>query len=198
MSFLPHHNNMELAIFRLEDVCVRIQDEMEGFLQTAALEKSAEIEAIFRWLNKRRIKIALLSDYNRADTEILLQRLGWRVGEAENIMLVLTDQLTNSDPVRCVLDLVGLKDGAAVFSVFDTPRLLHLADANRLKLNLGITNGSCSYVALAGAPHHALLDKLIQLPDFLLRHLYPASEVPMSRKSLFSGGFFFPLRSFFW
>lgn len=198
MSFPSDQMPLELAIFRLEDVCVHIQDGMEAFLPTAGLQKTAEIEAVFRWLHKRRVKVALISDHSPENTEVLLQRLGWRVGKGEIITLVLSDQLINQDPIRTVLELLGLKDGATVLSVFDTPRLLQLAEDNHLKLNLGVTNGSCSYVTLAKAPHHALLDEPIQLPNFLLRFVYPVYAQPILRKEDRPPGFFFPLRAFFW
>lgn len=198
MSFSPHQRPLDLAIFRLEDVCVHIQDGMERFLRTAALQKSAQIEATFRWLSKRRIKIALISDHNQSDTEVLLERLGWPVGEEETIKVVLTDQLSNIDPVRTILDLMRLPDGSSVFSVLDTPRLLSIADANRLKLNLGVTNGRCSYGELSDAPHHALLDEPIQLTNFLLRHLYPVPEERLTNYISSLPSFFVPLRSFFY
>ncbi|MCX8209407.1 MAG: hypothetical protein ACJATN_002047 [Neolewinella sp.] len=171
MAYLQTNQYLQLGIFRLEDVCVRVQDGMTGFLRTAALEKNPEIEATFRWLRKRKIRIALISDSNREDTEILLDRLDWRVGEDELIQLVLTDQEEEKNPVRKILDLANLPDGHLAFSLLDTPRLLQAAHFSEVHFNLGVMNGRCNYAELNGTPHHALLDGAVQLPDFLLKNL---------------------------
>lgn len=168
---------LQLGIFRLEDVCVRVQEGMEDFFRTAALEKTSEIEATFRWLRKRNIRIALVCDANLEDTNILLERLGWRVGEDELIQLVLTDQKTKLNPVREILNLANLRDGHLAFSVLDTPRLLHAAQFSKVHFNLGITNGRCSYAELAKTPHHALLDVPVQIPNFLLENLLPGKSL---------------------
>jgi len=171
MSYHHLTTYMELGIFRLEDVCVRIQDDMGEYIKTAALEKTPEVEATLRWLRKRQISVALISDVNRRDTEILLDRLNWRVGDDELLQLVLTDQASKPNPVANVLELAGVNDGFTTFSVLDTPRLLHSAQACGVHFNIGITNGCCSYRELAEAPHHTLLDGVVQLPNFLLENL---------------------------
>ncbi len=177
--FNPQVNQyLQLGIFRLEDVCVRVQDGMEGFFRTAALEKTSEIEATFRWLLKRNIRIALICDANRGNTNILLERLGWSVGEGELIQVALTNQKTKLNPVQEVLDLVGLPNGDLAFSVFDTPRLLSSAQLSRVQFNLGITSGRCNYAELSGTPHHALLDVPVQIPNFLLENMAPLKPLP--------------------
>lgn len=171
MSYHHLTSYLQLGIFRLEDVCVRIQEGMGGYLKTAALQKTSEIEATLRWLRKREVKIALISDAGREDTQILLDRLGWRVGEDELLQLVLTDQASKTNPVACVLELAGQDNGFSTFSVLDTPRLLRSAQASGVHFNIGVTNGCCGYPELAAAPHHALLDGPVQLPNFLLENL---------------------------
>jgi hypothetical protein len=171
MAYDQTNQYLQLGIFRLEDVCVRVQDGMKGFLRTAALEKNPEIEATFRWLRKRKIRIALISDANQEDTDVLLDRLNWRVGEDELIQLVLTDQKGERNPVREILDLADLPDGHLAFSVLDTPRLLQSAHFSKVHFNLGVTNGRCNYAELSGTPHHTLLDGTVQLPNFLLENL---------------------------
>lgn len=171
MTYSQTNQYLQLGIFRLEDVCVRVQDGMAGFLRTAALEKNPKIEATFRWLRKRKIRIALISDSNNEDTQILLDRLNWRIGEDELIQFVLTNRKEESNPVREILELANLPDGHLSFSVFDTPRLLQAAHFSKVHFNLGVTNGRCNYAELSGAPHHALLDNTVQLPNFLVKNL---------------------------
>lgn len=171
MAYHQTNQYLQLGIFRLEDICVRVQDGMKDFLCTAALEVNPDIEATFRWLRKRKIRIALISDANQEDTKILLDRLNWRVGEDELIQLVLTDQEGKQNPIREILDLADLPGGHLAFSVLDTPRLLQSAYFSKVHFNLGVTNGRCNYAELSETPHHALLDGTVQLPNFLLENL---------------------------
>lgn len=162
---------LELAIFRFEDVCVDIQDDMDGYLRTAALEKKAGIEATFRWLRRRRIAVCLLTDYGREDFFMLLGRLGWSLGEDQIIQMAVLDQSRKPNPVRLAIDAAGLANARQAMVVIDIPRLLHCATAAGVHLVFGVTNGRGTYRELAGEPFRCLLDSTLQLPDYLLRSL---------------------------
>lgn len=162
---------INLVVFRLEDVCVRIQEDLRNFPRTAALEKQPEVETIFRWLHRRGVRIVLLADAEREDAVTILGRLGWAVGEEELVQRLVAEQQVIADPVRRMLDLEGLERGDGVCCVFDTPRLLRLAAANKLCVKLGVLNGSHAYGELVGAPADQLLDQLVQLPNYLLERV---------------------------
>lgn len=175
---------LQLAIFRLEDVCVRVQEGMEGFVKTAALEKSPGIEATFRWLRRRGVRICVLSGYNREDTEILLDRLDWEVGEDGFLQLVILNEATKQNPIELAIESAGLLWPSAVTVVVDTPRLLQCGRDTKCRFVLGVTNGSHTYELLANEPHHSMLDSTLQLPDFLLRQLPEGEEHSMTIRSL--------------
>lgn len=162
---------LQLAVFRLNDMCIAVQEEMEGFLRTASLEKMPGVEATFTWLRKRGVRICLLSDYNLEDTKIILDRLGWTVDEDGTVQEVIVQQLSKRNPILLAQENASLSNPRSIVTIFDTPRLLQLAYDARVHLNLAICNGKCSYNELAVKPHHAILDKLVQLPNFLLEHL---------------------------
>ncbi|MEL7161391.1 MAG: hypothetical protein AAFN92_11605 [Bacteroidota bacterium] len=183
MSLTAVNRHLKLAIFRLEDVCVRVQDGMEGFLRTAALAKSPEIEATFRWFRKRGVSVCLLSGYDRAATEILLNRLDWEVGEDGYVQMVILREGELANPIHTAVTHAGLVDPRQSVVLVDTPRLLRCAQAERSKFVLGLTNGSNAYQQLACEPHHALLDSLLQLPNFLLRQLPEAEERSLVKKN---------------
>jgi len=170
------NRHIQLAIFRLEDVCVRVQEGMNGYLRTAALAKSDQIEATFRWLRKRGVRICLLSNYSREDTEVLLNRLDWEVGEDGYIQLVVLHQQNKENPVLLATEHANLPDATRAVLIADTPRLLRCAYRMQAHFVIGVTNGSHRYESLASEPHHALLDSPLQLPNFLLRHLPGAEE----------------------
>lgn len=163
--------NLQLAVFRLDDMCVGVQEGMDRFLTTASLEKMPGVEATFSWLRKRGVRVCLLSDHGRKDTSLLLDRLNWSVDENGTVQEVITRQLRYDNPVFTALEHAGLQDANLSFTAFDTPRLLTLSNRARVHFNLAVCNGKSSYSVLATAPHHAMLDSLVQLPNFVLQHL---------------------------
>ncbi|MBB4079392.1 phosphoglycolate phosphatase-like HAD superfamily hydrolase [Lewinella aquimaris] len=164
-------SHLQLAVFRLNDMCVGVQEGMDRFLNTAFLEKMPGAEAVFSWLAKRAVRICLLSDYGRSDTEIILRRLGWTVDEGGTVQQVITRQQDRENPVLLAQQIAGITHPRLSFSALDTPRLLQLANQARVHFNLAVCNGRSSYNELAVAPHHAMLDSLLQLPNFVLQHL---------------------------
>ena len=168
--------HLQLAIFRLNDTCVGVQEDMEGYLPTASLEKKPGVEATFSWLRRRNVRICLLSDYDRAQTLLVLNRLKWTVDEDGTVQEVITEQAKRDNPVRLAQESACLQNPRFSFTAVDTPRLLHLAHEARVHFNLAVCNGLHPYHDLAVAPHHAMLDSLLQLPNFLLEHL-PETEV---------------------
>ncbi len=163
--------HLELVIFRLRDVCVRVQSDLKKYLRTAAIEPRVRIRATFEWLRKRDVRICLLSDFNRSETELLLARLGWEVGPDALVQLVLTDQRSHRNPVRYVHEQLEMENGARTVVVADTPKLLREGEREGCPFLIGICNGKSSYQQLLDAPHHVLLDHTLQLPNYLLQNL---------------------------
>ncbi len=168
--------HLQLAVFHLNDLCVSVQKGMQNYLSTAALEKMPGVEATFSWLRRRGVRICLLSDYNRSRTLLLLERLGWSVDEDGTVQEIITHQHRKDNPVRLAQENAGLSTPGLCFAAVDTPELLRHACAARVHFNLAICNGRCAYHELAVAPHHAMLDTLLQLPNFLLEHLPGVGE----------------------
>lgn len=167
----PTEPPLALAIFRLQNVCVHVQHDLRKHLRTAALEKAPQIEATFRWLRKRGIAVYLLSDYNRPDTQLLLDRLGWRVGDHVFIQCVISHSPLSKDPIGRALQLFERPDPARTLFVGDTLESLQLAHQHGLRYNLGVTSGCCSYQSLQFANCRTLLDSPLQLVQYLLEEL---------------------------
>lgn len=167
--------HLQLAVLRLLDVCVHVQDDLYGYLGTAALETSPRILPTLEWLRRRNVDVCLLSDLGEADTATVLARLGWAVGEGQTVRYLICEQGRQDNPVVSAARLAGNLDPNAVFTVGDTPRLLHASHAAGAYFTLGVSSGRSPYHLLATAPHHMLLDQVMQLPNFLLSHL---PEVP--------------------
>ncbi len=167
--------HLQLAIFRLNDMCVAVQEDMYGYLPTASLEKMPGVEATFSWLRKRGVRICLLSDFDREQTLLLLRRLEWTVEEDGTIQEIITEQQKKENPIRLAQESACLQNPRFSFATVDTPRLLRLANQAHVHFNVAVCNGRHSYNELAVEPHHAMLDSLLQLPNFLLEHL-PESQ----------------------
>jgi len=181
------HRFLELAIFRFEDVCIDIQDDMDGYLRTAALKKKAGIEATFRWLQRRQISVCVLTDYGREDFFLLMGRLDWTLGEDQLIQMAVLDQSRKPNPVRLAIDAAGLANARQALVVVDTPRLLHCATTAGAHLIFGVTNGRSTYRQLAAEPFQSLLDSTLQLPDYLLSNLPEGLFRPQRINESFSG-----------
>ncbi len=172
---------LELAIFSLEDVCVRVQRGMDAHLKTAALVKSDGVDAVFRWLRKRGIKVCLLSRRDQAATELLLERLEWNCGEDECFQHIIFDHRELSNPIQAALEHFGLTEASRALVLSDTPRLLQCTTDCRIHFNLGVTNGRTRYDVLVKEPFFHLLDGVLQLPNFLLEHIPQTSPTVQGR-----------------
>lgn len=171
MQLSPSTRFLELAIFRFEDVCVNVQQGMEGYLKTAALEKKAGVEATMRWLRRRGVRIALVTHYDREELSILLERLEWGVGEDQLIQLAVLKQKNQSNSVKLAFETSGVESVQQVLLVTDNDELLRQGQAVGIDLVFGVTNGGSTYQSLAQEPFYALLDSTVQLPNYLLQNL---------------------------
>lgn len=170
------------AVFRLLDTCVILQEEMEGFYKTASLQKVNGIENIFKWLHKRGVKICLYSDLSVTDTQLILDRLNWSISwENDNnslINLVMAKDEEVTNPIQHILDISGAPDPSSVVTFGDTVEFLQWSWQIKSLLNVAVTYGSESYRDLAIAPHHGLMDSILEVPNFLLGQFLTLEDDP--------------------
>ncbi|MEM8585575.1 MAG: hypothetical protein AAGF87_14955 [Bacteroidota bacterium] len=172
----------QIAIFRLADCCARIQEDMSGYYNTAAIEKVPQIEFIFRWLRRRNISICLISDFNRADTEQILSRLGWQPDQDQSLIdaIIIKSKRTAGEILTEVCNLFGLADCQKVISLFDKVELLKAAWQHNCLLSIGLNYGSTTPRELSRVEQHILLDSIIELPNYLTRIL-TLSDMPQNK-----------------
>ncbi|MEL6274804.1 MAG: hypothetical protein AAFQ37_04310 [Bacteroidota bacterium] len=184
MPKLPQHAHpllLRAAVFRLLDTCVLLQEDMAGYYRTAALEKVNGIEQVFQWFQKRQVKVILLSDLDRSDTDIILGRLGWNVGLSRtNDVLIdhvlLVNSVYGNNPLFRVMQLLGDTSPSQLITVGDSPNILRWSAEAEILVNIGVTYGGTSYRTLIKEPHHGLLDSPRDIPNFLLEQLLGRSE----------------------
>lgn len=170
--------HLQLAIFHLNDLCVVVQEGMDKYLATAALQRQPGTEATFAWLRRRGVSICLLSDYGKRQTQLLLQRLCWTVAEDGTVQQLITHQQRRANPVALAQQQAALADPRLSIAAVDTPGLLQQARAAGVCLSLAVCNGRAAYHQLAVVPHDGLLDNLQQVPNFVLQHLADAGTAP--------------------
>lgn len=180
-----------VVVFRLLDTCILLQDDMAGYYKTAALEKIHGVEHIFRWFRKRGVQICLVSDLNKTDTLLILDRLGWSLGEgpSENELIdwVIVPTYKGSNPFLRLTELLDDLSTQQIIAVADSPELLQFAKQAAISYTIGVTYGTSSYQTLASLGCNKLIDSLLELPDYLLQEMirFDNSQThPMAPKPL--------------
>lgn len=171
----------QVAIFRLADCCARIQEDMSGYYNTAAIEKVPQIEFIFRWLRRRNISICLISNFNRTDTEQILSRLGWQPDQDQSLVdaIIIKSKRTAGEILTEACNLFALPDCQRIISLFDKAELLKAAWQKNCLLTIGLNYGSTTPRELSKVDQHILLDSIIELPNYLTRTL-TLSDAPQN------------------
>ena len=164
---------LEFAVLRMANLCVDVQQDLVEFLTTASVSADPAATAMLRWLRKRGVRIALLSDWSAEATATVLERIRWTVGEEGLVQCVVYDQQAEDNPVRSACELLGYSEGRAGISFTDTPRLLEAGRRAGIYFNVAFTNGQSTYNELAREAHHAMLDQPVQLVNFLVEHSAP-------------------------
>ncbi|PHI21871.1 hypothetical protein CEQ90_00870 [Lewinellaceae bacterium SD302] len=173
---------LDIAVFRLLDTCVNLQEDMGGYIRTASLEAVPGIVSVFRWLMKRDVRVILYSELSPSDTELIMERLGWKSGPKE----LITDiryPTESGNPIQAMVNDLGLASGRHLVTLGDTAEFLNWSWAAGVKLNIGATYGSTSFRELGNHPHHTLLDNVLGLPDYLVSTVIVQEPLPIVSRS---------------
>jgi phosphonatase-like hydrolase len=127
--------------------------------------------AVFAVLRRAGIKVALNTGFNRAVTEVLLARLGWRspaVIDAD----VASDEVPRGRPhpdmIRFLMARLGLRDARRVAKVGDTKADLEEGANAGCGLIFGVSSGSSTREQLQAWPHSHILESVADVPALLL------------------------------
>lgn len=126
----------------------------------------------FRWLRKRRVKVALDTGFDRKITDTILARLGWTVPEVLDAT-VTSDEVPRGRPapdlIERAMKLTGVGDPARVAKVGDTPSDIEEGRAARCGVVVAVTRGSHRRGALEGFAGVHLVPSVAVLPELLVR-----------------------------
>lgn len=164
-----------VAVFRLLDTCILLQDDMAGYYKTAALEKVHGVEHIFRWFRKRGVQICLVSDLSMPDTQIVLDRLAWSPQEdsdkEELVDYVLINSNKASNPLIRLMELIDGLSPHQMICIADSQEMINWAKQASVHYCIGVTYGSTPYKTLAQLSCSKVVDSLLELPDYLLQEM---------------------------
>jgi phosphonatase-like hydrolase len=125
---------------------------------------------VFRTLKEAGIKVALNTGFNRAITQVILDRLAWS-GSPLIDATICSDEVLRGRPhpdmIRELMRRLGILDPADVAKIGDTPADLREGRNAGCGLVIGVTEGTHSREQLECHPHMHLIDSVEGLPALL-------------------------------
>jgi phosphonatase-like hydrolase len=123
--------------------------------------------AVFELLQSHGIRVAVNTGFDRAITDVILDRLGWeREGRIDES--IASDEVENGRPhpdmIRELMRRLGVTQASRVVKVGDTPADLEEGKNAGCGTIVGVTSGTHSRQELAGCPHTHLIESIRDLP----------------------------------
>lgn len=145
------------------------RDILENYYHENKVEPTEGCLEIFDFLKSKGIKIALNTGFYREVTDILLQKLGWQVGEQIDFVIA-SDEVLRGRPepymIRAAMDKFDIDDVRQVIKIGDTP--VDLQEGKTVGCwNFGLTNGTHTQAQLEVYENDALFNSLFEFMAFL-------------------------------
>jgi phosphonatase-like hydrolase len=125
---------------------------------------------VFEKLQRARIRVALNTGFNRAITDVVLDRLGWS-GSPLIDATICSDEVPRGRPhpdmIRELMRRLGVVDSRGVVKVGDTPADLEEGRNAGCGLIVGVTRGTHQREELERYPHTHLIETISDLPEVL-------------------------------
>jgi phosphonatase-like hydrolase len=135
-----------------------------------SVHESPGASEVFRTLQEAGIKVALNTGFNRAITQVILDRLDWS-GTPLIDDTICSDEVPRGRPhpdmIRELMRRLGGVNPAGVAKVGDTPADLQEGKNAGCGLIIGVTEGTHSREQLECHPHTHLIDSVKELPALL-------------------------------
>jgi phosphonatase-like hydrolase len=134
-------------------------------------------EATFKWLAKRKIKIATTTGFYREVNELILEQTGWRG---------MIDAVVSSSDVRQgrpapfmifhAMEATGVTSVSEVVNVGDTPLDLQSGTNAGVTAVVGVLTGPVPKERLQREPHTHLIGSVADIPALIGDHSTPRTE----------------------
>lgn len=155
---------------RAEESYRVFREILEHYYLTQPVEPTEGALEVLAWCRSKGIRTALNTGFYRHVTDLILERLGWRVGETVDFVIA-SDEVPAGRPqpflIQAAIRALGVSGPEAVVKIGDTP--VDLAEGRNAGclLSLGLTNGTHTHEQLAALDNDGLLPSLAALPMFL-------------------------------
>lgn len=186
------------AVFRLEDSCVRLQENMEGFYKTAAIEAVDGIEIVFRWFARRGVTNVLFTELADQDLKHVLNRLGWNADFCQqHRLVVLPYDSSFNNPFEKLVREFNIQSSRQLIVIGDRADFLATGADAGVQFNIAVAYGSSNHQQLATAPVTGILDSIMQLPNFIIENgISQEKEVKVAKPSFLNLTHKVPMRLF--
>jgi phosphonatase-like hydrolase len=142
---------------------------LSDYYHTHPVEPTDGCLDIFNYLRKNQVKIALNTGFYRSVTDILLEKLGWTVGNTIDYSIT-SDEVKQGRPqpymIQKLMSHFGIEDPRHVFKIGDTPSDLQEGRAAGC-WSFGLTNGSHTEAELMAYDNDGLFASLETFLAFL-------------------------------
>ena len=148
-----------------------VRQSMEFYASDPAVHEIPGASLVFDRLRSGGLRIGLNTGFNRAITDVILDRMRW--GERIDAAIA-SDEVSRGRPfpdmIRELMRRLGVVQAARVAKVGDTPADLEEGHNAGCGLIVGVTSGTHTRAELAPFPHTHLVDSVRDLPNLLGFH----------------------------
>ncbi|UCJ07694.1 HAD hydrolase-like protein [Chitinophaga pendula] len=140
-----------------------VQDMITHYKTNENVREKSGTSDVFRALKQKGIKIALDTGFDRAITEVILQRVGWTEQGLVDIV-VTSDEVPHGRPypymIYRAMEQLGIRSIQDVMKIGDTISDLEEGTNAGCKYVIGVTTGAYSRPELEKGPHTHLVAHL--------------------------------------
>jgi phosphonatase-like hydrolase len=135
-----------------------------------AVREVSGAAAAFTALRRAGIKTTLNTGFNRAVTDVILHRLGWR-SSALIDAVVTSDEVPRGRPhpdmIQLLMSRLDVRDPRQVAKVGDTKADLEEGTNAGCGLVIGVTSGTCTREQLQALPHSHIVESVAEVPALI-------------------------------
>lgn len=161
-------NPAEEAIEAIHEYFVK---EMIAYYETSSDVKPTEnVLEIFDYLRAKDVKVGFDTGFSRPIADAIFKRLNWKAG-IDFDFTITSDEVPHGRPypdmIFKAMAQFGITDPEQVAKIGDTVSDLEQGMNARCGCVIGVTTGAYSRAELENAPHHHIIDNLIEIKNLL-------------------------------
>lgn len=166
--FVEHQSGLSKAdvLARTESIYNSFRSTLAGMFQNDGVREIAGATEVFKWLQKRGVRVALNTGFDRTITELLVNSMQWS-GDLISA-IVCGDDVAQGRPAPSLIfhamEMSGVAGAHQVANVGDTVLDLRAGQNAGVAYNIGVLSGAHTSEQLEREPHTHLLSSVAELP----------------------------------